>query len=68
MTRELEMTKTGWPCLWEKGGAKETVGNATIICDYDGKPKYPVVIKIKGNLASSIVLHNIEFERFDEYV
>ena len=53
MTRELEITKRGWACLWEKGGAKKNVAAATIICDYDGKPKYPLVVKVKGNLACS---------------
>ena len=53
MTRELEITKKGWPCLWEEGGAKKNASNATIVCDYDGKPKYPVVLKIRGNLACS---------------
>jgi hypothetical protein len=48
---KVERSKTGTPCLWEKGGGMTNTGSATLICDYIGAPKAPIYVKRSGQLA-----------------
>lgn len=49
----VEVTKKGYPALWENGGGYTNTGESTIIADSNGKPKKPVYIRRRGHLANS---------------
>lgn len=48
---EVEISKKGIPCLWEKGGGYSNTGEAQLICDNKGFAKKPIYIKKGGELA-----------------
>lgn len=48
----LEKSKTGIPCLWERGGGYRNTGNSRIIADKNGEPKKPLYIRNRGELAN----------------
>jgi len=53
---EFEVTLShgqGIPCLWEKGGGYTNTGWAVVIADTKGKPKKPLYIRRRGQLANS---------------
>lgn len=50
---KIELTKRGFPAMWEKGGGFSNTGEATIICSSDGRPKKAVYIRRKGHLANA---------------
>ena len=49
----IQVTKRGFPAMWEKGGAGRNTGEATLIADTDGKPKKVVFVRTKGHLSNS---------------
>jgi hypothetical protein len=50
---KIVKSKSGIPCLWERGGGWSNTGSSQIICDSVGKPKKPIYVKRKGELACS---------------
>jgi len=48
----IERTKKGHPALWERGGGHRNTGYSTIITDGHGKPKQPIYIRNRGELAN----------------
>lgn len=50
-TIEIEKSKRGIPCLWEKGGGLSNTGKAQLICDKNGWEKKPIYIRQSGSLA-----------------
>lgn len=48
----IERTKKGYPALWERGGGHRNTGYAQIIADAEGKPKQPIYIRNRGELAN----------------
>ncbi len=48
---DLEISKSGLPCLWESGGGFTNTGRAQIICDPNGRPKKAIYIRRRGELA-----------------
>ena len=48
---KIEHTKKGLPALWEKGGGWTNTGRSQIICDPNGRPKVPIYIRRRGQLA-----------------
>ena len=49
----IELTKKGYPAIWEQGGGLTNTGTATLVSDHNGKPKSPVYVRARGNLANS---------------
>ena len=49
---KVEVTKKGYPALWECGGGYTNTGEATIIASSSGDPKKPVYIRRAGQLAN----------------
>ncbi len=52
MKIRIELTKKGYPALWEGGGGYTNTGDASIVCNKDGSSKKPVYIRRKGHLAN----------------
>ena len=52
-TAQIELSKKGFPCMWEQGGGASNTGEATIIASPDGNPKSAIYIRRKGQLANS---------------
>lgn len=50
---KVEITKRGYPAIWERGGGYSNTGEATIICSRDGSPKRAVYVRRKGHLANA---------------
>ena len=50
-TIEIELSKRGIPCVWEKGGAYSNTGNCQLVCDMNGKAKKAIYIRTRGSLA-----------------
>ncbi len=50
---KTETTKMGYHAMWEAGGGASNTGEATIICDQNGRPKKPVYIRRAGHLANA---------------
>jgi hypothetical protein len=50
-TIRIERSRSGLPCLWERGGGATNTGSATVIADPEGRPKRAIYIKRKGPLA-----------------
>jgi len=48
---EIEVSKSGIPCLWEKGGAMTNTGTAQIICGPNGEQKKAIYVPTGGHLA-----------------
>jgi len=48
---KIEISKSGIPCMWEKGGGMSSIGHATIIADSVGGPKRPIFVRKKGELS-----------------
>lgn len=48
----IEITKSGLPAAWEKGGGMSNTGYAQIIAGPNGQPKKPVYIRRRGSLAN----------------
>jgi len=46
-----EITKSGIPAMWEKGGGYTNTGSATIIADRNGYPKCAIFERTAGDLA-----------------
>lgn len=51
ITFEACISKSGVTCMWEYGGSYTHIGEAMCIADKNGKPKYPMFIKTRGDLA-----------------
>lgn len=51
ITMEIELSKRGIACMWEKGGAYSNTGDCQLICDMNGKAKKPIYIRTRGSLA-----------------
>ena len=47
----LEMTKKGYPAIWEEGGGYSNTGSATIVAGPSGERLAPVYINRRGSLA-----------------
>jgi len=47
----IELTKSGLPALWERGGGMTNTGSVQLIADHLGNPKYPIYIKRRGQRA-----------------
>lgn len=45
-------SKSGLPCLWEKGGGYTKTGEATIIAACNGAPKHAIYVKTQGKLCN----------------
>lgn len=50
---DIDITKSGIPAMWEKGGSYSNTGSATIIADRNGYPKRAVHVRTRGDLACS---------------
>lgn len=50
-TIEIELSKRGIPCTWEKGGAYSNTGDCQLVCDMNGLPKKAIYIRTRGSLA-----------------
>ena len=48
---EIEFSKKGIPCLWEKGGGYRNTGESQLICDRNGWEKKPIYVRKSGSLA-----------------
>ncbi len=48
---DIEITRTGIPAMWEKGGGYTNTGSATIIADRNGYPKRAILERTAGDLA-----------------
>ena len=51
METKVYRSKSGIPCLWERGGGYSHTGTATIICSPNGHPKRAIYVARKGMLA-----------------
>jgi hypothetical protein len=47
----IELTKKGFPALWEEGGGATNTGNAIIVAGPQGEPLRPIYIRGWGPLA-----------------
>ena len=47
----VEITKRGFPALWEEGGGMSNTGHSRIIADNEGGKKKPIYIRTGGHLA-----------------
>lgn len=52
-TMEVELSKKGYPVLWERGGSYSNTGDATCIANKNGEPKKPLFVRTGGHLACS---------------
>lgn len=50
---KCELTKRGFPALWEQGGAASNTGSATIIANKKGEKKTPIFVRNGGHLSNS---------------
>lgn len=50
-TIEIELSKRGIPCVWEKGGAYSNTGDCQLVCDMNGLAKKAIYIRTRGSLA-----------------
>lgn len=48
----LEMTRSGKPAVWERGGGYTNTGNATIVATNKGTPPVPYYVRRRGELAN----------------
>lgn len=48
---QLELSRSGIPCLWESGGGMTNTGEAVIIAGPSGEKKKPIHIRKRGHLA-----------------
>lgn len=48
---EITRSKSGYPCLWERGGGYTNTGEAQIITDGQGYPKRALYVRTHGDLA-----------------
>lgn len=48
---QLEISRSGIPCLWESGGGYTNTGEAQIITDKQGYPKRALHVRTYGDLA-----------------
>lgn len=48
---EITRSKSGYPCLWERGGGYTNTGEAQIITDGQGYPKRAIAVRSHGDLA-----------------
>lgn len=48
---EIIRSKSGYPCLWERGGGYTNTGEAQIITDGQGYPKRAIAVRSHGDLA-----------------
>lgn len=48
---EIELSKRGIPCVWEKGGAYSNTGDCQLVCDMNGLAKKAIYIRTRGSLA-----------------
>jgi hypothetical protein len=51
MVWKAEISRSGKPCLWEKGGGATNTGKAQIITMPDGSKPFPLYVKGRGHLA-----------------
>jgi hypothetical protein len=49
----VELTKKGYPAMWEKGGGMSSTGKATIITGPDGSRLKPFYVRTGGHLAGA---------------
>jgi len=47
----VEITKRGFPALWEEGGGMTNTGHSRIIANSEGGKKKPIYIRTGGHLA-----------------
>lgn len=47
----IELTKRGFPALWEEGGGTSHTGNAIIVAGPQGEPLIPIYVRTGGPLA-----------------
>jgi hypothetical protein len=47
----IELTKRGYPALWEEGGGMSRRGHALIVAGPNGEPLKPIFVKTGGPLA-----------------
>jgi len=50
-TIRIERSRSGLPCVWERGGGATNTGAATIIADPEGRPKRAIYVRRKGSLS-----------------
>jgi hypothetical protein len=50
-TFPIERSRSGLPCLWERGGGATNTGSAAIIADPEGRPKRAIYVRRKGHLS-----------------
>ena len=50
-TYEVVFSRSGLPCLWERGGRFTNIGDAVIIADQHGNPKKAIHVRTHGMLA-----------------
>jgi hypothetical protein len=50
---KIERSKSGIPCIWEKGGGYTNTGEATIVAGKNGLPKKAIYIRQRGELANA---------------
>ena len=48
---EMELSKNGLACMWERGGGFTNTGRATVICGPEGQRKKPIYIRRSGSLS-----------------
>jgi len=51
MKIDIELTKKGYPSIWEKGGGMSNTGSATIVSGSKGERLYPVWVNRRGELS-----------------
>jgi len=51
MKTTIELTKKGYPSIWEKGGGMSNTGSATIVAGSHGEKLPPVWINRRGELS-----------------
>lgn len=49
----IELSKTGFPVMWESGGGMSNSGDATIIAGSKGERLAPLFVKIHGSLSNA---------------
>lgn len=52
-TFKTELSKRGFPVMWESGGGASNTGHAQLIAGKNFEPKTPIYIKYKGHLSNS---------------
>jgi len=50
---KLTISRCGFACLWESGGAYTNTGSSQIIADANGYPKHAIFVRNRGNLCNA---------------